>query len=328
VLPESEDRDELQIVTVLFSEIFGRKFPDADPNSSYIFSLGRLRAIAKKAIEEDGYGLRTVASGREAAGEAILTGANNSILREPSPFPSPSHPVVQVNQPQLQPPVPHATVGTGDFEQEVAGPEQAPSTPAANSSGLDPVSAGAGLAEPGEAERLPTPTTLPAPRIDNPKNDGDVSLRNGSGRGALPLDRKHLDASQLLTSPRNTPTRIPPEGEEKPNGANPLLSSDPDQGAAPRIATNPTPDDPNRPIDTKSPGYCSPFSDSPLELPEPIREVLSLPRLESLGSAGCQASQPGVLSPPSDGKGLSTSSLTGTEPPIRPGRLEEDLPSE
>ena len=135
MLPEKEDLDELQIVTVLFSEIFGKKFPDTDPNSSYIFSLGRLRAIAKKVIEEDGYGLRTVASGPNAAGEVAFAGANNPILQEPSPLPPPSHILGQINQRQLQPPVPPATVGTGNFEQGVPGPEQAPSTPVANNTG-------------------------------------------------------------------------------------------------------------------------------------------------------------------------------------------------
>lgn len=328
MLPENEDLDELQIVTVLFSEIFGKKFPDTDPNSSYIFSLGRLRAIAKKVIEEDGYGLRTVSSGLKAVGEVALAGATNSILQEPSPFPPPSHLLGKVNQLQLQLSVPPATVGTGDFEQGVPGPEQAPNTPVASNSSLDPVSVGAGPAEPGEAGGLPAPTTLPAPSIDNSENDGDVLPRNDSGRDVLPLNEKHLDASQLPALPRNTLTRIPLEGEEKPNGANPLHSPDPDLGAAPHIATSPTPDGPNKPIDAKSPGCGSPFSDPPLELHEPLREAPNPSGLEPLGSEGCQTRQPGVLSPPPDGKGLPTSSLANTELPMRLERPEEELPSE
>lgn len=328
MLPENEDLDELQIVTVLFSDIFGKKFPDTDPNSSYIFSLGRLRAIAKKVIEEDGYGLRTVASGPKAAGEVALAGANNSILQEPSTFPPPSHIPDRVNRPQLPVPVP-AAVGTGDFEQGVPGPEQAPSTPAANSSSLGPISVGAGSAEPGEAGGLPAPTTLPAPSIDNPENNGDVLPRNDSGRDVLPLDRKHPDASQLPAFLRNTLlARIPLEGEEKPNGANPLHAPDLDLGAAPHIATSPTPDGPNKPTDAKSPGCGSPFSDPPLELPEPLREASNPSGLEPLGSEGCQTSRPGVLSPPPDGKGLPTSSPANTESPIRLERPEEDSPSE
>ena len=330
MLPESEDRDELQIVTVLFSEIFGRKFPDTNPNSSYIFSLGRLRAIAKRAIEEDGYGLRTVASDRKAAGEVVLARAKNPILQELSPVPSPSHPLGQVNQLQLQLPVPYAMVGTGGVEQGVSGPEEAPSTPVASSSSLDPVSVGAGQEVPGEAERLPGPTTLLTLGIGNSENDGDVPLRNDSGRGVLPLDRKHLDASQPPTSVRNTPTCVPPEGGEKPNGANPLLSSGPDLGAALHIATSPTLDGPNKHIDTESPGCGSPISGpgTPLELHEPIREVPNLPRLEPLSPEGCQTSRAGVLSPPLDDKGLPPSSLADTELPIRPGHPEEDSPSE
>ncbi|RPB00002.1 hypothetical protein L873DRAFT_1843230 [Choiromyces venosus 120613-1] len=117
VLPENEDLDELQVVKVLFSEIFGKKFPDTDPNSSYLFSLGRLRSIARKAIEEDGYGLRTVESDRKAQA-AELARPNISIVRE-------------LNQLQVQ--LSPATVGTGAFGQEILSPEQAPNTLPANS---------------------------------------------------------------------------------------------------------------------------------------------------------------------------------------------------
>ncbi|CUS11543.1 unnamed protein product [Tuber aestivum] len=231
VLPEI---DEVREVKVLFGEIFGRRFPDADYNSTYPFSLGRLRAIAKKVIEEDGYRyvLETAASDRKTGEETENSGnpGNNSL-------PSSAHVLDRstVGASVISPDEPNAEITSEDTHQVLDAAEDISSV--ADSPGKTELS----LHGPDRAG------PVGSPELQNEAN-------RGGGTGSEPLGRAS-ESPRPLEDPHfpNAPENIGATGEDS------IHSS----GAAPRIlAKQSTPLSSSQGSDVSDTSYTSDISDN------------------------------------------------------------------